>query len=123
MNNQDKLKIISNDLTCILKKMDIPKHLKGYNYFHFAIMQAIENPKYFRKQADAFEFVAGQFNISVSAFRDGVNRATTYFWESNNADKMAVFFRNYFSMKCGIPSDFELITYMASYLRTKHDYI
>ena len=44
MTNQDQLKIISDDLTCIFKKMDIPEHLKGYNYFRFAIMQAIENP-------------------------------------------------------------------------------
>ena len=123
MTNQDQLKIISDDLTCIFKKMDIPEHLKGYNYFHFAIMQAIENPKYFRKQVDAFEFVAGQLNISVSAFRDGVHRATTHFWESNNIDRMVNFYRNHFCNAPYVPNDFDFIVYMASYLRAKHEYV
>lgn len=123
MNKQDKLEIISDDLVCIFKKLDIPEQLKGHKYFHFAIMQAIENPKHFRTQADAFKYVAERLNISVSAFRDGVHRATTCFWESNNVDKMANFYRNHFCIAHYVPTDFEFIVYMASYLRTKHDYI
>ena len=123
MDNQEKLKIISDDLICIFKKLDIPEHLKGYKYFHFAIMQAVENPRLFRKQVDAFEYIAEQLNISVSAFRDGVHRATNHFWLSNNIDKMVNFYRNHFCMAPYVPTDFEFITYMASYLRTKHDYV
>ncbi len=123
MDKKEQQKLISDDLDCILAKMDVPKHLVGYKYLHFAIMQAVINPIHFRKQNDGFKFVTEQLEISVSAFKDGVKRATTYFWESNNVDKMVGFFRNCFSMKCGVPSDFELITYMASYLRTKHDYV
>ena len=123
MNNQEKLKIISDDMVCILRKMDIPTHLKGYTYFHFAIMQALENPKHFRTQSEAFEFVASQLNISVSAFRDGVHRATTYFWESSNVDRMVNFFRCHFCKAPYVPNDFELIVYMASYLRAKHEYV
>ena len=65
MDNQ--LKVISDDLDCIFKKLDIPKRLVGYKYFHFAIMQAIENPTFFKTQKDAFEYVAKQLKISVSA--------------------------------------------------------
>ena len=123
MSNQDTLAAISDDLNCILKKMDIPAHLKGHNYLHFSIMQAIENPKHFRKQADAFQYVAEQLHISVSAFRDGVNRATTYFWKSNSLDRMVNFYRNHFCKAPYVPNDFEIIVYMASYLRAKHEYI
>lgn len=121
MSDQDQLRIISDDLDCILKKLDIPERLAGYKYLHFSIMQAFVNPEYFRTQSEAYKFVAEQLNISVSAFRDGVHRATLYFWESNNLDRFVGFYRNHFTLKCGVPTDYEFITYMASYLRMKHN--
>ena len=123
MDNQEQIKIISDDLHCILLKLEIPTRLVGFNYLHYAIMQALTNPKNFRKQTDALKLIASQLHISVSAFRDAVQRATLCFWESNNLDRMISFYRHQYTLKCGVPSDFEFIIYMASYLRTKHNFI
>ena len=123
MDKQEKIKIISDDLHCILSKLDIPTHLVGLKYLHYAIMYAVENPKDFRKQSEAVKLIASQLNISVSAFRDAVHRATLCFWESSNLDKMISFYCYHYTLKCGVPSDFEFIVYMASYLRLKHDFV
>ncbi len=118
----EKVKPIATDLDSILTALDIPKHLLGRKYLHYSIILALTDPKLFRNQAEAYRFVAAHFQRSDSAIQSGIQRATACFWESNNLEPMTAFYRHNWCVHCTIPTDFEFIKYMASYLRTKHNY-
>ena len=115
-------KNIFTDLDCILVKMCIPQHLLGYKYFRFMVEQSIQNPALTKTSKEAYSLCATHFNTSLTACENAIKRALSNFWYSNNLDNLTAFLRHHYSVNCGIPSDFDVIVFLALYLRAKHNY-
>ncbi len=113
-----------NEATLILRKISMPPHIKGYNYFRESIVDAIEDPTVVDNIMDKiYKKIADSNNTTANNVERVMRHAVEAAWNRCRLSIIDDIFGNTLNENKDKPSNKQVIAMLSDIIRVKHGLI